>query len=89
LRPTKAYSAVRGCLRGPGAELRPRLEPPLDGAKPAGRLYAAELLTHVDAEAGRAAWQRLARQDAEVTTFSGCMMGTTTLTRYAQDRLNT
>ncbi|GAB3866795.1 hypothetical protein ACFPIJ_12455 [Dactylosporangium cerinum] len=86
---TKAYFAVEEGLRQHGAELRPKLEALLDRAKPAGRLYAAELLTHVDAEAGRAAWQRLARQDAEVTTFSGCMMGSTTLARYAQDRLNT
>lgn len=85
---TKAYFAVEEGLRRHGAELRPKLEALLDSAKPAGRLYAAELLTHIDAAAGRAAWQRLARQDAEVSTFSGCLMGTTTLARYAQDRLN-
>jgi hypothetical protein len=52
---TKAYFAVEEGLRQHGTELRPKLEALLDRAKPAGRLYAAELLTHVDAAAGRAA----------------------------------
>ena len=84
----KAYFTLEEGLRQHGAALRPRLEKLLDTAKPAGRLYAAELLTHVDADAGRAAWRRLAGQDGEVTTFQGCMMGSTTIRRYAQDRLN-
>jgi hypothetical protein len=84
---TKAYFAVEEGLRQHGADLRPRLEALLDRATPAGRLYAAELLTHADAAAGRAAWLRLEAQDAEVRTFSGCIMGGTTVGRYAAERL--
>ena len=86
---TEAYFAVEEGLRQHGAKLRPKLEALLDRATPAGRLYAAELLTRLDAAAGKAAWEHLARQDGEVTTFTGCMMGSTTLARYAQDRINT
>jgi hypothetical protein len=84
---TKAYFAVEEGLRQHGEQLRPRLETLLEKATPAGRLYAAELLTHVGADAGRAAWRRLADQDGAVTTFSGCIMGNTTVGRYAQERL--
>jgi hypothetical protein len=63
------------------------LERLLDTATPAGRIYAAELLTHIDAAAGRAAWQRLAAHDVEVSTMNGCIMGKTTMRRYAEDRL--
>ena len=85
---TQAYFALEEALPLRKAELRPRLERLLDRATPAGRLYAAELLNHVEAEAGRAAWQRLAGQNAEVKTFSGCFMGKTTVGRYAADRLS-
>src|SRR5258705_2077467 len=64
---TKAYFAVEEGLRQHGAQLLPRLEALLDKATPAGRVYAAELLTHVSAEAGMAAWQRLEGQDDAVT----------------------
>ncbi|WP_432982433.1 hypothetical protein [Dactylosporangium sp. CA-233914] len=84
---TKAYFTVEEALRQHGGELRPRLEAMLDKATPAGRVYAAELLTHADAAAGRAAWQRLAGQSGEVKTFSGCIMSSTTVARYAQERL--
>ena len=52
---TKAYFAVEEGLREHGAQLRPRLEALLDKATPAGRIYAAELLTHASAEELRAA----------------------------------
>ena len=84
---TQAYFALEEALPARKAELRSRLERLLDRATPAGRIYAAELLNHVEAEAGRAAWQRLAGQNAEVKTFSGCFMGKTTVGRYAKDRL--
>jgi hypothetical protein len=84
---TQAYFALEEALHHRKEELRPRLERLLSRATPAGRLYAAELLNHVDAEVGRAAWQRLAGQTAEVKTFSGCFMGKTTVGRYAADRL--
>jgi len=85
---TQAYFALEEALPVRKAELRPRLERLLDRATPAGRIYAAELLNHVEAEAGRAAWQRLAGQNAEVKTFTGCFMGKTTVGRYAADRLS-
>ncbi|MEV6932344.1 hypothetical protein AB0M46_48725 [Dactylosporangium sp. NPDC051485] len=84
---TKAYFAVEEGLRQHGDELRPRLEALLDRATPAGRVYAAELLTHTDAAAGRAAWLRLEDSHAEVKTFNGCIMGSTTVGRYAAERL--
>jgi hypothetical protein len=84
---TKAYFAVEEGLRQHGDELRPRLEALLDRATPAGRIYAAELLTHADAAAGKAAWHRLEGGSDPVTTFSGCIMGSTTLGRYAAERL--
>jgi len=84
---TKAYFAVEEGLRLHGPQLRPRLEALLDRATPAGRVYAAELLTHADAAAGKAAWRRLEGQDGAVTTFSGCIMGSTTVGQYAAERL--
>jgi hypothetical protein len=84
---TQAYFELEESLLQDTDELRPQLERLLDTATPAGRVYAAELLTRVEAAAGRAAWQRLAGQDVEVSTMSGCIMGKTTLRRYAEDRL--
>jgi hypothetical protein len=84
---TQAYFELEEALIAHKDELRPRLERLLDTATPAGQIYAAELLTRVEAAAGRAAWQRLAKQDAEVSTMSGCILGKTTLRRYAEDRL--
>jgi hypothetical protein len=84
---TKAYFAVEEGLRQPGGDLRARLEALLDKATPAGRVYAAELLTHADARAGRAAWEKLESSSDEVRTFSGCIMGSTTVGQYAADRL--
>jgi hypothetical protein len=57
------------------------------GVTPAGKVYAALLLGQLDPAAGRAAWQRLARERAEFTTFSGCLMNKTTLAEYAADQL--
>lgn len=84
---TEAYLALEDALRLHGEQLRSRLEQLLDTATPAGRLYAAQLLTRLDEAAGRAAWQRLAGQRDEVRTFSGCIMGSTTVGRYAEERL--
>jgi hypothetical protein len=84
---TQAYFSIEEALPLHKSELKPRLERMLEHATPAGRIYAAELLNHVEAAAGQAAWRRLAGQNAEVSTFSGCIMGKTTLHRYASDRL--
>ena len=83
---TQAYFSIEEALPLHKRDLKPKLEKMLDSA-PAGRIYAAELLNHVEAAAGQAAWRRLADQKAEVSTFSGCIMGKTTLHRYASERL--
>src|SRR5690348_10310273 len=80
---TQAYFSIEEALPLHRSELKPKLERMLDSATPAGRIYAAELLTHVEAAAGQAAWRHLAAQQAEVSTFTGCIMGKTTLQRYA------
>jgi hypothetical protein len=85
---TRAYFTVEEGLRRHGAALRPQLEKLLGSATPAGRLYVAELLTHVDADAGQAAWKRLAGESGDVRTFTGCIMGSTTVSRYAGQRLH-
>ena len=84
---TQAYFSIEEALPLHKRDLKPKLEKMLDSATPAGRIYAAELLNHVEAAAGQAAWRRLADQNAEVSTFSGCIMGKTTLHRYASERL--
>lgn len=84
---TQAYFAVEEAVRAHGGDLRARLERMLDRATPAGRVYAGELLTHISAEAGHAAWAKLARQNADVQTMTGCVMGRTTVARYASERL--
>jgi len=85
---TQAYFALEEAVPLHRTELRGRLEALLDTATPAGRVYAGELLTHVSAEAGRAAWTRLARQHADVGTITGCVLSRTTLARYASARLH-
>jgi hypothetical protein len=82
---TEAYEKL-AAARDPA--LRPALERLLSKATPAGKVYAAVLLGHLDPAAGREAWQRLSRERAEVSTFSGCMAGRTTLADYAAARLN-
>jgi hypothetical protein len=69
-------------------ELRRRLEKLLDRATPAGKVYAAKLLAGLDPAAGRRAWERLAGKPDKISTFSGCIMGQTTLAEYAADQLD-
>jgi hypothetical protein len=85
LPPTEAYEKL-AAARDPA--LKPALERLLDTATPAGKVYAAVLLDHLDPAAGREAWQRLSRESAVVDTFSGCIAGRTTLAEYAAARLN-
>jgi len=70
------------------AELRPELERLVATATPAGKVYAADLLSRLDPAAGRRAWERLADDPAQVSTFTGCVMGRTTLAEYARGRMN-
>jgi hypothetical protein len=81
---TAAFDALSAQIeRGDGDALRPELERLLTKATPAGKLYAALLLARLDPEAGRATWQRLAGDRSPVRTFSGCVMGQTTVGEYA------
>jgi hypothetical protein len=83
---TQAYYDVAEALERDGEALRPRLERLLDTATPAGRLYAADLLYQLDPAAGRQAWHRLVGDGTEVRTFSGCVMGQTTVGEYAGEQ---
>jgi len=80
---TQAYYDLVEAVERDGEALRPRLERLLATATPAGRLYAADLLYRLDPAAGRAAWRRLVGDRTEVQTFSGCVMGQTTVGQYA------
>lgn len=86
---TQAYFTLEEALRPDAERLRPHLERVLEHGSPAGRVYAAELLTRIDQASGEAAWRRLATENDEITTFSGCIMDTTTLQRYAHERIKT
>jgi hypothetical protein len=68
--------------------LRPGLDRLLRKASPAGKVYAAVLLSKLDPRAGRQAWHRLAGDRSAVGTFSGCIMGETTLADYAAAQLS-
>jgi len=85
LPPTRAYFDLAERL---GPDLRPDLERLLDRATPAGKVYAADLLDRLDRDAGRAAWRKLSTDTSAVSTFSGCLMGRTTLADYAAARLD-
>jgi len=82
---TEAYLALANADGDP--KLRSKLDKLLKTATPAGKVYGALLLDRLDPAAGRAAWQRLAGDRSELTTFSGCMMGKTTLAEYATEHL--
>jgi hypothetical protein len=76
---TEAYRVVERA----GEPARPYLDWLLGHASPAGKVYAATLLDRLDPAAGRAAWQRLTGERAAVQTFSGCIVGRTTVGEYA------
>ncbi|SCG56530.1 hypothetical protein [Micromonospora humi] len=84
---TEAYRVLEQELREQPEAARKRVERLLKKGTPAGKAYAATLLEAVDPAAGRDAWERLRGDDGEFTTFSGCVMGRTTLGEYAAERL--
>ncbi|MGR6316530.1 hypothetical protein Q2K19_10405 [Micromonospora soli] len=84
---TDAYRHVEQALRERPAEARKKVDWLLKHGSPAGKAYAAALLETVDRAAGRAAWERLRDDEAEFTTFTGCIMGRATLREYATERL--
>lgn len=85
---TEAYQQVEQALAEQPDGMRRRLDWLLDHGSPAGRAYAATLLGRIDPEAARAAWTSMRTDEREFTTFSGCVMGRTTLREYATDRLD-
>lgn len=84
---TEAYHTVERLLPDRPDEVRSRLSWLLAKGSPAGRVYAATLLSRFDPEAGRAAWSRLRAQSGEFTTFQGCVMGRAELGDYAGGQL--
>lgn len=81
---TEAYYKVRGA----GAAARPKIEQLLSDATPAGKVYAAKLLSAIDPTAGRAAWQRLANQSDPFRMMQGCIASQSTLADYAANELD-
>ena len=82
---TAAYQDVADRL-GDDDKVRPQLAWLLANGSPAGKAYAATLLQELDPVAGREAWRSLVKDRSEFTTFSGCIMGRTTLAEYAAGR---
>jgi hypothetical protein len=82
---TAAYRDVADRL-GDDDKVRPQLAWLLANGSPAGKAYAATLLQELDPAAGREAWRSLMKDRSEFTTFSGCVMGRTTLAEYAAGR---
>ncbi|MEH1098646.1 hypothetical protein [Micromonospora sp. CPCC 205561] len=85
---TEAYRRVEAALAEDPDGIRVQLDRVLDEGTPAGRVYAATLLERVDPPAARAAWARLGDDPAEFGTFTGCVMGRTTLRDHARERLS-
>jgi hypothetical protein len=84
---TEAYRTLDRAVARDGAALRPHLDWLLTNATPAGKVYAAALMDNLDPAAARTAWQTLAGEPSEITTFVGCVMNKATLAEYAGDRL--
>jgi hypothetical protein len=84
---TEAYRTLDRAVARDGAALRPHLDWLLTNATPAGKVYAAALMENLDPAVARTAWQTLAGEPSEITTFVGCVMNKTTLAEYAGDRL--
>ena len=80
---TAAFDVV--VAEGPAA--RSRLDRLLTNASPAGKVYAATALSRFDADAGRAAWRRLADDRGDVTIASGCVIDRRPLAEYANEQL--
>ncbi|WP_328341475.1 hypothetical protein [Micromonospora sp. NBC_00421] len=84
---TEAYRRVEEAFAQRPRQAREQVDWLLRHGSPAGRAYAATLLEEVDPPAARDAWTMLRDDDGELTTFSGCLMGSTTLGGYAAERL--
>ncbi|WP_103352024.1 hypothetical protein [Amycolatopsis sp. CA-128772] len=71
-----------------GAQAIPLLERVVEEGTPAGRAYAATLLSELDEPAGRAAWERLADEPGQIRFFQGCVCEELTLGEYARRSLD-
>jgi hypothetical protein len=84
---TAAYRLIEQALPSRADQVRQHLTWLLAHGTAAGRAYAATLLTRCDAEAGRSAWEALLGSPEEFTTYTGCIMGRTSLGDYAAAQL--
>ncbi|MFV2112331.1 hypothetical protein ACFHW0_08315 [Micromonospora sp. LOL_025] len=84
---TEAYRRVEAALADDPEGVREQLDRLLAKGTPAGRVYAATLLERVDPSAAWAAWTALGGDPAEFGTFTGCVMGRTTLREYVAEHL--
>lgn len=84
---TEAYQQVERMLGERPDDVRRKLDWLLEHGSAAGKAYAATLLERTDPAAARAAWTALRSDKAQFATFSGCVMGRTTLGDYASERL--
>ncbi|MEU4677344.1 hypothetical protein [Micromonospora sp. NPDC023737] len=84
---TEAYGRVESALVEQTETVREQLDRLLTYGSPAGRAYAATLLERVDPPAARAAWTAMRDDPGEFNTFSGCVMGRSSLGEYAASRL--
>ncbi|MFC7546331.1 hypothetical protein [Plantactinospora sp. GCM10030261] len=84
---TEAYRLVEQALPARAEELRPRLMELIENGSAAGRAYAVTLLDRFDPAAAGAAWRSLLDDRSEFTTFTGCVMGKTSLGDYAAERM--
>jgi hypothetical protein len=85
---TEAYRTMSAAVGRDGAALRPHLDWLLTNGTPAGKVYGATLLRELDPEAAAEAWQSLATERGDITTFSGCILNKVPLARYAADQLD-
>jgi hypothetical protein len=91
LPPTMAYRTLREVIAaGPAgvAAVKPRLQEVMRVATPAGKIYAGVLMREVDPAAARAFWQAQVADHTRVSTFIGCVRGSTTLAEFAGDQLS-
>jgi hypothetical protein len=85
---TEAYNTLEVALPSRVDEVRRHICELLKHGSPAGKVYAATLLTRFDPAAARAAWESLTGERAEFTTYTGCLIDQTTVGEYAAAQLD-
>lgn len=81
---TLAYRTVRAT----GNAHRGRIQWLLEHATPAGKVYAATLLSEIDPAAGKKAWERLTEETGSFQTGGGCVIRQVSVAQYARDELH-